>query len=449
VEFRVIRPVFRTVLKDLQRGISKSGHRIHGLMLADIDRLTRDNGDLERAIDAVNYCKRPIIELTRTLDLSTNYGQQFARNMVTQKNGQSADTAQRLRNFHQARRERGIPTGGTRPFGWMDDKRTLHPDESDLLRAAIADVIGERPRSAVTKEWNERGITTTRGSKWNLSNFTTMLRNPRMAGYQSVLVARDPEDPDCPRYPVVLLGAAGKPVMGQFEAMITPEQWTALVEILGETPGRGSGSNARVYLCVGTLRCGKCEHRLRASKAQPSDRKPAGFFYYTCPAKSAGGCGGIKIPGQEVDEAVAELVIAKWEAEAATPGRTRTEAPKRWGRAGELGRVFENMAALKAARTAAQPISAERYYADLAAYEAEERALIADRNAFVRRAAKDSSRPVDLRADWHSGRMSFEEKKAYIERVLTAVIVAPAGRVGPHTPARNRLTPIPAPVPEG
>jgi hypothetical protein len=74
VEFRVIRPVFRTVLKDLQRGISKSGHRIHGLMLADIDRLTRDNGDLERAIDAVNYCKRPIIELTRTLDLSTNYG---------------------------------------------------------------------------------------------------------------------------------------------------------------------------------------------------------------------------------------------------------------------------------------------------------------------------------------------------------------------------------------
>lgn len=75
------------------------------------------------------------------------------------------------------------------------NKRTRHPDESKILRVAIGDVIGGRPGSAITKEWNEHRITTTRGSKWNLSNLTTMLRNPRMAGYQSVLVARDPADP--------------------------------------------------------------------------------------------------------------------------------------------------------------------------------------------------------------------------------------------------------------
>lgn len=441
--YRVIRPVLQQALNDFKRGVSKSGHRVDGMIAADADRLTRDNRDLEDAIDAVKHTGRPILELSGSLDLLTENGCTNARVIVAFKHGQSADTARRTRSMHEVLQERGIPTGGTRPFGWQQDKRTLHPAEAEAYRQAVADLLEGRPVSAITAEWNRRGITTTRGNKWRPSNFKTMMRNPRAAGYRMVLAPRDPSDPDSPRYPVIKHGPDGKPVIGQWEPMITPERWRALLAVLGEAPQRGSGANTRTYLCAGILRCGKCDHKLRATKSQPSDRKPAGFFWYTCPAVSAGGCGGIKINGPETDEAVTQIVIALWEKEAARrPHGCRM--PEAWPGAAELEAVHENMAAAKAARTAGR-ISAERYYADLGEYEAQERALINDRSAFLRAAAKDASRPIDLRADWASGRFTLADQRAYLERTLAAVIVAPAGRTGKRSPTHQRLTPVPNP----
>lgn len=449
VYFRVVRPVFQQALKDLKRGISKSGHRVDGMMGSDADRIVRDPRDLEDCIDAMNYSGRPIIELTYSIDLLTVNGRTNARVIVAFKNGQSADTARRTREMHEELQSQGIPTGGSRPFGWMEDKRTLHPVESQHYKAALRQVREGRSRSAITAEWNKKGITTPRGGKWDLTNFTMMLRNPRAAGYRMMLAPRDPANPDSPRYPVIVRDHKGKPVIGQWERMCTPKEWEEVLAIIGERPEpdrrpghpeRGSGANSRVYLCAGTLRCGKCDHLLRATKAQPSDHKPAGFFYYTCPAKSAGGCGGIKVPGPDTDEAVAEIVITLWEREAARRGRARTEKPKAWERAAELEMVTENMAALKAARKAGT-ISAERYYADLGEYEAEQRALNNERTAFLRQTAKAA--PVNLRRDWDTDRFTLTDRRGYVEQALSAVVVAGVGR-GRRVPVEDRLTPVPA-----
>jgi hypothetical protein len=223
--------------------------------------------------------------------------------------------------------------------------------------------------------------------------------------------------------------------------MVTVAEWDALREIIGAAPQRGDGRNARKYLLTGTLRCGKdgCDSLLRAVKAPSKLNKPEGFFWYICASKTTGyGCGGVKIDGPETDKFVTKIVMAKYEKEAAE--REAVQAPQKWIREAELINVRENIAAAKAVRRA-NMISAERYYADLAEYDAEEKALIRERNAFVRQAYAATDEPVNLREGWESGKLTLAEKRSYVEKALSTVIVTPA--TGRNTPVRDRLTPVP------
>ncbi|MFE4973081.1 recombinase family protein [Kitasatospora sp. NPDC056651] len=441
VVYRVVRPVFEGALANMKEGLAPNGERLDGLIVYDIDRLTRDNRHLEDAIEVVENFRRPIIDITGTLDLLTDNGRAVARVVVAMSNKQSADTARRVRRKHRALEQAGIPTGGARPFGWQGDKRTLHPDEAPLLQKAVREIITGTPIRAIVQRWNEAGMTTPRGNVWTPGKIKQLLRNPRLCGIRS----RKATEPN----PVtggehqrleMVYDAEGNPVPGQWDQVITVTEWEALTEIIGMNSVPGTGHNARKYLLSGILRCDRngCGNGLRALKATPSQRKPEGFFYYACPDKGTGrGCGGgTKIAGPDTDAAVIKLVIAKYELEAAE--RQATSNPQPWDREEELERVREDIADLKKARKD-RKITAERYFSYLAESEAEERTLLADRNKWMRSAYAAEGKPVNLRAEWEG--LTFMEKRSYIEDALVAVLVAPA--VGRGRPVRGRLTPVP------
>lgn len=441
-KYLVVRPVYRKVLADMAKGVcSENGERIDALMILDVDRLTRDNRDLEDAIDVVVYNKRPILDWRGSLDLLTEYGRTQARGIVAHKNGQSADTAFRVSQKHKAMQREGIPAGGTRPFGWKKDRRTLHKTEAPLLKAAALDVLGGRSRNSIVAEWNKAGILTSRGNAWTVDTLTLVLRNPRICGHRMISVQNVDENngETLSRHVVTLLDDKGKPVKGKWKRIIKPEQWEALVEIIGERPNRGDGRNARKYLFTGTLRCGKdgCDQRLRAIKATASAGKPEGFFYYQCPSTSQGGCGGIRIDGWEVDKYLSKIVVAKYEQQ--TAKREAVAAPAKWTKEAELAAVQEDIADLKKARRE-RKISAERYYADLNEYEAELSKLSAERNAFLRKQYAAAGKPVNLRQDWPG--LTLAEQRAYVERTLSAVTVLPAGGKR-RVPVETRLIPVP------
>lgn len=439
VRYEVIRPVYRQALKDLKRGIAPNGERMDGLFAVDIDRITRDNRDLEDAIDAVTHSGRPILEMTGTLDLMSNNGRTQARIMVAFKGGQSSDTSQRVTIMHEALQEYGIPTGGQRPFGWNEDKRTLNENEATLLREAINGLLaGRTSRSAIASDWNRKGVTTVRGSKWHTSVLTTMLRNPRLCGYRMITVSRDKGGTG---YPMVKYGADGKPVIGQWDPIITPEQWTALQERIGESFAVGSGHNTRKHLATGTLRCGKCDRLMVARKAIRAKKRAEGHYLYVCPPVSQGGCSGVGISGPEVDEALTELVLASWEEQA--KGRSLKQTPREWSGQAKLDRVYEDLAELKKRRNAEPPrISTERYYQELEELEAKESALIRERNKVVKKAAV-ADVPVNLRTDWDAGELTLEQKRDFIVQVLSSVIVLPAnGRR--NVPVQERMVPVAA-----
>ncbi|MEY9968960.1 site-specific DNA recombinase [Streptacidiphilus sp. MAP12-16] len=441
VVYRVVRPVFEGALDDLKHGLTPDGKRLDGLIVYDIDRLTRDNRHLEDAIEVVENFRRPIIDITGTLDLLSDNGRAVARVVTAMSNKQSADTARRVKRKHVAMQSRGIPGGGRRPYGWQDDRRTLDPIEAEHVRQAAHRLIAGTPLSAVVASWNSDGLKTPSGIPWTSSAIKFVLRNPRICGYRGHGVADfNPETGTENHRMEIVFDDQGKPVIGQWEPILSVDEWQAVTDVIGSNRA-ASGANTRKYLLTGTLRCDKddCGQLLRATKAPPSAGKPEGYFYYNCPAKSSGrGCGGVRIPGPETDKLVTMMVIAKYEEEAAA--QRALNPPESWTGEEDLERVKEDIADLKAARKARQ-ITAERYFSYLAENEAEERRLLADRNRWLRSKYAAQAVPVDLRKDWEG--LLLAEQRAYIEDCLSAVLVKPA--IGRGGPVRDRLAPLDRP----
>jgi len=444
VIWRVIRPVYAAMLQDLAKGIAPNGEKLDGVICPDLDRLTRDPRDLEDSIDVVTRKHRPIVDLSGALDLNTTSGQTNARVIVAFKNAQSADTARRVTRKHVALQREGIPTGGHRPFGWLDDKRTLHPVEAPLLQEAVKEILTGRALRSICADWNRAGVTTARGKQWRATNLKAVLRNPRMAGYRMVTIQNTDETngETLSRHVVTLKDAKDNPVIGQWERMITPKTWEELTALIGEAPERGDGNNTRAYLGTGTLRCGNCDCSVRATKAPKSAGKPEGFFWYTCLSKGEGGCGGVKIHGWDTDKFLKSLAIEYYKEEAAA--REASAEPAPWLKEGELKMVIEDLAALKAARHHPDPakrITAERYYADLAQLDNAKRALLKEKNAHIKATLVMADVPVTLEADWEAGRLTLTEQRVYLERAFSAVVIAPTkGKRGIR--AEDRLTPV-------
>jgi site-specific DNA recombinase len=434
--YRVVRPVFEGALEDLKRGLTPDGQRIDGLIVYDIDRLTRDNRHLEDCIEVVEHFGRPIIDITGTLDLLTDNGRTVARIVVATYNKQSADTARRVKRKHRAMEQAGIPTGGRRPFGWMQDRRTLEPAEADAIRKGAERLMAGAPIAAVVADWRAAGFKTPLGNEWVLTTVKQVYRNPRVCGYRSRHVRElDPETGKERERIEVVRNAAGEPVLGKFDSILSVDEWEAVAAIIGAKTVQGRGRNTRVYLLTGTLRCGKpeCGHKLRALKAQADRVKTPGDFNYACESKAQGGCGGLSIVGGRTDEYIEEAVIAKYELEAQR--REASGAPEPWPREAELAGVRQDIADLTAAwRARPQQISSSRYFAMLPELEQEEQALSAERDAWLAKQYAASAKPVDLRAKWP--RLTLAEKRAYIEDALAAVLVYPAEGKRRWNPAR-------------
>ncbi|MFI8233476.1 recombinase family protein [Streptomyces sp. NPDC085900] len=440
IGYRVIRPVFEGALEDLKRGVAPNGERIDGLIVYDIDRLTRDNRHLEDAIEVVQNFGRPIIDITGSLDLLTENGRTVARIVTATNAKQSADTARRVARKHKALQQAGIPTGGTRAFGWKEDKRTLESTEAKWLEWIVDSLLAGTPITEVINELKRQGVGTVTGAEWSREAVKAMVRNPRICGYRSrQAIDVDPVTGLQNKRVEIVIDEKGKPVKGQWPPIVPVEKWEAVTELLGENPAPGSAHNTRKHLARGTLRCDKngCSAPLRVVKAPKSRNKPEGYFYYTCPSSGSvpSGCGGTKIGGPEADKAVSMMVIAKHQEEAAK--RKGDQQPVTWNKEEDLTRVLEDIDDLKAARKS-RTITAETYFSELAEYEAEKRRLTTERNRFLRSQVASKREPVDLAEEWED--LTLIQKRAYVEDLLIAVLVAPA--VGRGRPVRERLTPV-------
>ncbi|MFC1440155.1 recombinase family protein [Streptacidiphilus sp. N1-10] len=414
--YRVVRPVFEGMLKDLKNGQTPATYftpvdglsattEIDGSIVYDIDRLTRDNRHLEDAIETVEHFHRPIIDITGTLDLLTENGRDMARVMVTMAGKQSSATSRRVRNIHRAMAREGIPVSGSRPFGWMADKRTADPEEAKYIRDAACSLLDGVPAYRLLKQWEEQNVRTPKGNYWVRATFIHMMISPRLVGWR---VYGGPAVPLPERY---YRDAEGNPVKGQYDSILDERTWRNVVNLLAgpDRPGASRYVGNLKYLCSGHLRCGNCGSRLRGNA------KPKGAHEYVCDT-----CHKVTGAGKAIDKLITELVLARL----AQQEVIIEAAP--WPNEDEL-KAHEATKASLLDQFKENPDMGSYIWPEVRKVEQTIAQLSKERRSYLRKTARPSE--LDIVERWPS--LELEQQRDILDENFEAIILNPATKRGP------------------
>ncbi|MFG2938080.1 recombinase family protein [Streptomyces sp. NPDC048282] len=404
---KTVRPEFRQMLEDLKAG------RIDGVVAWDIDRFTRQPRELEAWIDEYEDAERRKRRLVfdsvsaSDIDLSTENGRFIARIKVTIANKSSADTSKRTKRKHLELAAKGKLPGGRAPYGWSrEDRRTLVQEEAENLRKAVKDFLGGIRWASIAREWRDKGVKSHTGGIFDDSKIKRMLMNPRICGYRM-------------HQGELFLDKSGAPVVGDWEPIITPDDWYLLTEkVKRESEGRAVRDNATKYLLSGIARCGRCGTKMRAF---PSYRKSktSSQFKYACPGKNDGGCGGVARAGEPVDRLIRNAVFLSSDKALANVRERVSE----WTKGEQLAYLERDMAEFKQAWQEKR-MSAARYIALTEDLEKQIAELLRERALHRAEAVTLAASPIDIRGRWET--LAIEQQRAAVLKVFRAVIIKPA-----------------------
>ncbi|MEE6260960.1 recombinase family protein [Plantactinospora sonchi] len=231
---RKVRPDYKRMLADARSG------EFEVIAAYTSGRLTRRPREHEDLIDlAVDHGIEFVYVRSPSFDLNTSAGRRIARILAANDAGESEDIAERVSREARQRAERGlISGGGTRPFGYEADRKTVRELEAELIRDAAHRILdGLATVTGMCREWNDKGIRTVTGALWTKHVLRRILMSARISGrreHKGVIVAT-----------------------AEWDKIIEPEESDRLRELLGD-PARATydGNSARKYLLTGFLYCG-------------------------------------------------------------------------------------------------------------------------------------------------------------------------------------------------
>jgi DNA invertase Pin-like site-specific DNA recombinase len=150
----VVRDEFEEMLRAVRAGRLQDGSPVQGVVVVADDRLVRRPGHYERFVEAITYQDgRVYADARGPKDLYSEDVESMGLFGAVISKMEVRKMQRRMRSSHRARAVNGTPPGGTRPFGWQDDRLALHPDEAPLLRQAAEDFIAGRSIHSIANQW--------------------------------------------------------------------------------------------------------------------------------------------------------------------------------------------------------------------------------------------------------------------------------------------------------
>jgi site-specific DNA recombinase len=281
----VVRPDYERMLGDLEAG------RIEAVVVWKLDRLTRQPGQFERVVEVCERVGARIHSVHESADMTSPAGLAMLRVGMAFAHMESQTMSLRLRRQRLEAAQNGDPNlGGLRPFGFEADKRHIREDEAALVQEAARRVLAGEALMSICRDWDERGIVTTRGNRWQVTALRRMLVNPRVAGRR--LHRGDV-------YPST-----------KIPAIVDPLTSERLRQILLD-PARNTVREVRSRLLTGFIVCGRCGERLH-----PKRRKGGSPLYRCVRTPGTPACGGLVVIGDHVDALVTEALLEALDTEA-------------------------------------------------------------------------------------------------------------------------------------
>jgi site-specific DNA recombinase len=290
------RPGWVEAVEMIQSGLAD------GVAVYHIDRLTRDNRDLEDVIDT----GIPVVCASGEIDLATDMGRTVARVLVAIAKGEVERKSARQRLANEQRFTMGLPhAGGARTFGYENDGVTVNELEAEWFLWAVQEALAGGSMRSIGRRLDAAGMHsarfgTGRGKRnagWTVRGVKLMLTNPRYAGLRSY---------------------QGQTVTGTWPTLIDMETHAQLRRLLldparnVQPDGRSFNSKKPVNLASLVAQCAVCDSPLIAGRG---GAKPT----YTCGSRK--GC--VYPPRQALDDAITDHILALLSA----PGFVETLTP--------------------------------------------------------------------------------------------------------------------------
>ncbi|ACV23048.1 DNA-invertase hin [Slackia heliotrinireducens] len=301
------RPAYDRLVADYKAG------RFDAIVCWDLDRLTRQPRQLEDWIDEAEDHGLVLLTVSESVDLSTENGRMFARVKAAVARAEVERMGQRRHRALVQHAALGkIPTG-PRLYGYNWDG-SVNEYEAEIVRTIYRRFLGgvavktmcrtlmgkpvglpvkglpctPRPSYAVAVERNERLAAEGKPTKplppeqpWTNTMVTSMLRNPRYAGYSFKMTDADRRDrknnAHTSKVPFIVKGDDGQPVMGEWEPLVSEADWLAVQDILDD-PARKTNRKGcrRAHLGSGLFLCGTCG---RPMAAHGGDKRHYNTYY--------------------------------------------------------------------------------------------------------------------------------------------------------------------------
>ncbi|MGV0785879.1 recombinase family protein [Mycolicibacterium sp. XJ2] len=231
---RKIRPAYQELLDAVK------SRTIDTIVAWHPDRLHRQTRELVGFIDLINEHNVTVETVAAGVyDLSTPSGRMNARMLGSVAEYESEHRSERIRRKLIQNAADGRHHGGSRPYGWTDDRITLDPAEAAVVRKATAMILSGESVVGTARRLNADGATTATGKPWRDVVLRGMLLRPRNCG---IRVHRGEE--------------VGQ---GKWEPIITESDFRQVVAIL-KNPSRvtNPGKNGKVHLLSVIALCGVC-----------------------------------------------------------------------------------------------------------------------------------------------------------------------------------------------
>lgn len=269
---------------EYQRLLEAMGGGLGAVVAWHPDRLHRSPVELEAFIDLVQtHGTRLATVQTGAWDLTTPSGRMVARQLGAVARYESEHRSDRVRAKMRAMAEAGADHGGgSRPFGFEKDRRTVREDEAALIRVALEHVRQGGSLRAIARRWTDGGVPTVTGKAWTTQVLRGVLMSARIAGLRE-------------HHGVVVAEA-------DWPAIVDREAWEEVRALLSARGRKGRPSS---YLLTGGLaRCGLCEARLVARPRSDGAR-----CYVCASGPNYHGCGKIRRLAGPVDDLVHDQVL--------------------------------------------------------------------------------------------------------------------------------------------
>lgn len=254
---------------------AKAG-RIDVVVAVDQDRILRGIRDLVTLLETGVR----LATVDGELDLTTADGEFRATLAAGLARFEVRRKSERQKRANAHRRERLLPAGGRRAFGytklaagasvdwpkrvaadgreWPDYGHEPLEPEATVVRRGYAMLLAGATLRSVARAWNADGLTTTAGKPFEAYSVRNILANPRNAG----LVA-PPRSSSDGQSASQNLRLADLPV-GSWEPLVTPETWAAARDLLADPSRRSAPGAMPKSLLSGISSCGVCGAPMKA-----------------------------------------------------------------------------------------------------------------------------------------------------------------------------------------